>query len=321
MSYEGDYVAGYKPRPYYGGGYQSYGHDLEVENDRPRKNPVEKKRALNRLRELKPLVDRIINECTIESKEVKSGLQQIKDYQTNVLEELKDIVEEDDDRGSYYEARESSAEGYFGPGEDVYGLRDQKDQLRSQLEGEVRQSTRIAEDYQALSSDYNRLKEEVDRLKRRNRFDAEPAPERRHFKEDLARTRPSEDIPRVRARSKPLVDDYTGRQAANFRRSQSEDVYDENQRLKQELNDAYNTIDNLKAVIKDLERKLDRAEAEIDRIYKGGDRKSPERIQQLQDEIDRLSAALQKARSQPKGSKDLSQQLAQLKQQNEELRV
>lgn len=42
-------------------------------------------------------MDRIINECTIESKEVKSGLQAIRDYQTGVLDELRDIVEEEDD--------------------------------------------------------------------------------------------------------------------------------------------------------------------------------------------------------------------------------
>ena len=71
--------------------------------------------------------------------------------------------------------RESSAEGYLGPGEDLHGLRDQKEQLRNQLEGEVKVSTRLAEDYQSLESDYEKLRGEVERLKKKNRFDGEPA--------------------------------------------------------------------------------------------------------------------------------------------------
>lgn len=222
-----------RPRNYYSAAHQTYSYDADGEGERHRRNPTDKKKALNRLRELRPLVDRIINQCTIESKEVKSGLQQIKDYQTGVLDELRDIVEEEDDKASYYEVRQSSAEGYNGPSDDLYGLRDQKEHLRNQLQGEVRVSTRLAEDYQLLEYDYNRLREDVERLKRKNRFDAEPAPERKQYREDLGRTRPFEDVPRVRSRSKQ-VDDYTGRQVNNqARRSQEEDVYDENQRLKQ----------------------------------------------------------------------------------------
>lgn len=57
--------------------------------------------STRRILELKSLVDRIINECTIESKEVRSGLQAIKDYQLDMLDEIRDIPEEEDDDASY----------------------------------------------------------------------------------------------------------------------------------------------------------------------------------------------------------------------------
>lgn len=49
-------------------------------------------RSYERILELKSLVDHIINDCSIESKEVKSGLQMIKNYQLDVLDEIKDIA-------------------------------------------------------------------------------------------------------------------------------------------------------------------------------------------------------------------------------------
>lgn len=111
----------------------------------------------------------------------------------------------------------------------------------------------MAEDYHTLESDYNRLRGEVERLRRKNRFESEAAPvAKRIIREDLSKTRPSEDVPRSRSRSKQF-DDATGRRPSHqVRRSQSEDIYDENQRLKQELNDAYNTIDSMKATLRDL---------------------------------------------------------------------
>lgn len=55
-------------------------------NEQAKRRPTQdRKRALNRLQELKPLVDRIINDCRVESKEVKSGLQALREYQTDVL--------------------------------------------------------------------------------------------------------------------------------------------------------------------------------------------------------------------------------------------
>jgi hypothetical protein len=52
--------------------------------------------------------------------EVKTGLQAIRDYQTNVLDELRDIVEDEEDYG----VRESSVEGYYTTQEEAYGLRE-----------------------------------------------------------------------------------------------------------------------------------------------------------------------------------------------------
>jgi hypothetical protein len=44
-----------------------------------------------------------------------------------------------------------------------------------------------------------------------------------------------------------------------------------------------------------LERKLQFTEDELERYQKGGHRKSPEKVQHLKDEIERLSAELRKA--------------------------
>lgn len=53
------------------------------------------------------MVDRIINDCSIESKEVRDGLLAIKDYQLGVLGEIRDIPEDEDDRTYYGRDRDT----------------------------------------------------------------------------------------------------------------------------------------------------------------------------------------------------------------------
>ena len=55
-----------------------------------------KGRSYERILELKSLVDHIINDCSIESKEVRNGLQMIKNYQLDVLDEIRDVPEDDE---------------------------------------------------------------------------------------------------------------------------------------------------------------------------------------------------------------------------------
>jgi hypothetical protein len=52
----------------------------------PGRHTAGRGRSYERILELKSLVDHIINDCSIESKEVRKGLQLIKNYQLDVLD-------------------------------------------------------------------------------------------------------------------------------------------------------------------------------------------------------------------------------------------
>lgn len=131
---------------------------MSTYNQRRQGGPANKK-STRRILELKSLVDRIINECTIESKEVRSGLQAIKDYQLDMLEEIRDIPEEEDDDASYapryrgyneVSARPTVDQREYGS----IGAYSENDRtvtaLREELQAEARYTNKIAQSYRNL---------------------------------------------------------------------------------------------------------------------------------------------------------------------------
>jgi hypothetical protein len=126
------------------------------------------------------MVDRIINDCSIESKEVREGLRAIKDYQLDVLGEIRDLPEDDDDRTYYGRAERETYEPYSRAQEREYevapysdprtaseltNLREEKINLMNELNGEIRNGNKLAQNYKHLETEYQRLRKEMERLK------------------------------------------------------------------------------------------------------------------------------------------------------------
>jgi hypothetical protein len=65
----------------------------------------------------------------------------------------------------------------------------------------LRAANRLADDYRMLEGDYTKLKSDVDRLKRKNRVNEE-AVNKKLFRSDIVRIRPTEDVSRSRSRSR-----------------------------------------------------------------------------------------------------------------------
>jgi hypothetical protein len=126
-------------------------------------------RSYERILELKSLVNRIIDDCSIESKEVRDGLQMIKDYQIDVLGEIRDIAEDDEEK-TYYAPRERDTyepysrqtheqRDYVGDGaaysdprtvSEVTNLREEKINLMNELNSEIKTGNKLAHDYRHL---------------------------------------------------------------------------------------------------------------------------------------------------------------------------
>lgn len=116
-------------------------------------------------------------------------MQMIKNYQLDVLDEIRDVPEEDEERTYYapagrdtyepysrntHEPRDyAEAPAYSDPrtASEVANLRDEKISLMNELNDEIRTGNKLAHDYKSLEADYAKIKREYERLTKRAKLD------------------------------------------------------------------------------------------------------------------------------------------------------
>jgi chromosome segregation ATPase len=77
-------------------------------------------------------------------------------------------------------------------------LREEKINLMNELNGEIRKSNKLAQNYKSLEGDFSKLKREVDRLRRRKHEESSNEGEsiiHKMHREEPVRPRTTDDIP------------------------------------------------------------------------------------------------------------------------------